>query len=84
MKNPRRKISQKRKVFFFNSENYDKEFEESLEMDEEIEQEDVKRRPNKQDYEDDMPKRRRKDIDSAKVHSDVFIFLYRLLNLWQL
>ena len=45
-----------------------------MEEDEEDEQEEVKRRPIKQDYEDNLPRRRRKDIDTAKVHSDVICF----------
>jgi hypothetical protein len=40
----------------------------------EDEQEEVKRRPIKQDYEDNLSRRRRNDIDTAKVHSDVIYF----------
>ncbi len=61
--------SPKMMVIIIYLENYDKEFEESGE-DEEIDEEEV-RMPKQMDFDEDVPRRRKKDVDQVKVQADV-------------
>ncbi len=58
-------------VNFFYLENYDKEFEESAEEEEMEEEEEEVRIPKQMDFDEDVPRRKKKEVDHVKVQADV-------------